>query len=266
MAASPHTTTGGAAAPALRVLLAGNPSALTLDGTRTYIVGRRRAAVIDPGPADDAHIQAIQDALGKAEVTAILLTHRHPDHAAAAPRLARLRSAPVRALADRTLAPGDAVETDAGPLVAVATPGHTGDHVAFHWPARAALFCGDLMLGGQDTALVAPPEGDLGAYLDSLRRIAALEPRTIHPAHGAPFTDPAAAIARYIDHRTEREEQVLDALARGASDSRSLVDRVYGTGLAAPLRRAAEGAIAAYLEHLRAGGRVRRDGGRWSRT
>lgn len=251
-----------------RTILAPNPSPLTLDGTRTHLVGRRRVAVVDPGPDLPSHLAVIAAAVGDAEVVAILVTHDHPDHAGAAPALARRTGAPVRAAAAGTLRPGDVVATDAGELVALPTPGHTPDHVALHWPAAEAVFVGDLMLGGQDTALVAPPEGDLTTYLDSLARVRALSPRILYPAHGEPFTDPPEAIDRYVRHRERRLEQVLRALDAETAPAPldRLVDAVYGQGLDARLREAAAGATLAYLEHLARGGRVRLAAEGWQRT
>ncbi|HEX7050920.1 MAG TPA: MBL fold metallo-hydrolase [Longimicrobiales bacterium] len=269
---------------------------MTLDGTRTYLVGERRLAVIDPGPALAAHLDAVVAAVvgapaggGSADgpppdaapdvvlptrpsgrrgerddiIVEILVTHDHPDHAAGAAALAERLGAPVRAAAAGTLADGDRIATDAGELVAVATPGHTTDHIAFHWPAAAAVFCGDLLMGGQETALVAPPEGDLGAYLASLERVRALAPRVIHPAHGPSFTDPPAALDAYVRHRHERERQVLAALEAGATSVADIVAAVYGPALDPALRGAAGGAVRAYLEHLTREGRVRRVGEGW---
>src|SRR5690606_5036745 len=126
-----------------------------------------------------------------------------------------------------TLADGDRLETDAGVLEVVATPGHTPDHVAFHWARGGAVFVGDLMLGGLETALVAAPEGDLGAYLASLERVRALGARVLYPAHGPPFADPAAALDAYARHREARLQQVLAALQRGAAGVGEIVDAVY---------------------------------------
>lgn len=239
---------------ALRTLLAPNPSPMTLDGTRSYVVGLRRAAVIDPGPDDPRHIEALAQAVAEAEQVAILLTHRHPDHAAGAPALAaalggRVSSGPV------VPSEGDVIPTDAGDLFALATPGHTPDHCALHWPAESAIFCGDLMMGGLDTALVAAGEGDLGDYLDSLDRLRRLAVETLYPAHGPPFTDPDTAIARYLEHRSARERQVLGALAGGARGLREIAEQVYG-GVAPDLRDWVELTVRAYLEHLESTGRV----------
>ncbi len=252
--------------PALRTVRAPNPSLLTLDGTRTYLVGRQQVAVLDPGPALPAHLAALAnvalEAAG-ARVVAVLVTHDHPDHAPGAAPLARRLGAPVLSVAAGTLRDGDRVETDAGALVALATPGHAPDHIAFHWPGQDAIFCGDLMLGGQATALVAPPEGDLSAYLASLARLDALHPRIVYPTHGEPFTDPAAAIAEYIHHREQRLAQVLGALASGEASADTVVMRVYGAALDPRLRAAATGATLAYLAHLQRLGRVRRADERW---
>jgi glyoxylase-like metal-dependent hydrolase (beta-lactamase superfamily II) len=248
----------------LRSVLAPNASPLTLDGTRTWIVGRDRVALIDPGSDDPAHIDALVDTLGDGALVAILVTHDHPDHMRGAAPLAERLDAPVRRFANGSIKPGDAVETDAGALVAIPTPGHTADHLAFHWPEKRAVFCGDLMMGGQDTALVAPPDGRLGPYLDSLERIRALEPEVIHPAHGPDFHDPGAAIRRYLAHRRERLQQVMDALRSGhGGDNDALREAVYGPELEETLHAWANAALKAYLQYLQGQGRVRRLGHGW---
>ncbi len=248
----------------IRTVLAPNPSPMTLDGTRTYLVGRRRVAVMDPGPALDAHLDAVAEEIGDGVVVGVLVTHAHPDHDGGTAALAKRLGAPVRSHAAGTLADGDAIETDAGAVVAAATPGHSPDHVAFHWPAGGAVFCGDLMLGGMDTALVAAPEGNMAAYLASLERIRTLEPRVIYPAHGPAFEDPPAALDAYVRHRREREAQVVAALAAGPAELDALVEAVYGPGLDPGVREFAAGAAVAYLEHLERAGRVcRRVDARW---
>jgi glyoxylase-like metal-dependent hydrolase (beta-lactamase superfamily II) len=247
-----------------RSILAPNASPMTLDGTITYLVGERRVAIIDPGCADRMHIDAIAAAAAAVREAAatILLTHHHPDHAAGALELGTLLQAPVLSLAAGTLHDGQAVSTDAGELVVLATPGHAPDHAAFHWPAADAIFCGDLMMGGLDTTVVGAPEGDLGAYLESLDRLRAARPRTIYPSHGPPFTDPDAALDRYVEHRAERERQVLVAVAAGARSVDAITDRVYGPALDEELRPFATAAVEAYLEHLRRDGRLP-DGATW---
>lgn len=234
----------------LRVVPASNASPLTLDGTRTYVVGARAVAVIDPGPADDAHVDALERVIDGASAS-ILLTHAHPDHADAAAVLARRVGAVVRGVAAGTLAHGEQISTDAGRLVTVATPGHSPDHVALHWPAASAVFCGDLMMGGQPSTLVAPPEGNLTEYLDSLARVRALRPAILFPTHGPPIDDAPAALDTYVNHRRERLDTVRAALRDGARGLDALVDAVYGERLGPQLRRAASGAILAYVEYLR---------------
>lgn len=264
----------------IRTLLASNPSPMTLDGTRTFLVGRERPAVIDPGPADPSHVDAILAALNGHRPVAILLTHAHPDHADAAPELARRTGAPVlmaRGTAGPRLFDGvvrwigerDRVETDAGVLRVVQTPGHAPEHVVFLLDANGgeadcALFAGDLFMGGADTTLVAPPEGDLTEYLRSLDRVQALNPSAIHPAHGPTIDDPLAAIQRYRAHRAVRIAQVERALAAGPARPGELIDRVYGPELHPALRGAAEGSLRAILHHLRSTGRVRDEAGRFS--
>jgi glyoxylase-like metal-dependent hydrolase (beta-lactamase superfamily II) len=251
----------------LREVLAPNPSPMTLAGTRTWIVGERRVALIDPGPAIDAHVEAVADAIAGAESVAILLTHDHPDHADAAPAMAARFGASVRAASREMLSEQDRIETDAGALIALATPGHAPDHFAFHWPDARAVFCGDLMMGGLDTALIAPPEGNLREYLASLERIRALRPDRIIPAHGPPINDADAAIARYIRHRRARCGQVADALANAPPlNTREVADRVYGGEVPGDLREVAVAAVVAYLEYLEEDGTVERADGLWRRT
>lgn len=225
----------------LRMLLAPNPSPMTLDGTRTYLVGGTHPAVIDPGPDDPDHLQAILDALGGARPAAILLTHSHPDHAPLASVLARETGSPITQ--------GDAA-TDAGPIRSTPTPGHTPDHVCFLWDD--ALFVGDLFMGEGDTTLVASPEGNLREYLHSLERVREIAPRMLYPAHGPPIPDAVAAVGRYRRHREERIQQVRDAMRRTrSSDPAVLVRAVYGPELHPGLRAAAEGSVRAILDYLR---------------
>lgn len=247
----------------LRTVLAPNAAPLTLDGTRTRLVGRDRVVIIDPGSAEASHLDAIAGLVAGHAVSAVVVTHDHPDHVAGANELAERFGCAVRMARRRTLREGDRLDSDAGELVAVATPGHTPDHMALHWPAEAAVFCGDLMLGAHDTALVAPPEGRLGPYLASLERIRRLEPRVIHPAHGPSFDRPESALDRYVRHRELRLEQVRRALRDGAASYGELLGVVYGATLEPELERAATAALKAYLEHLQGRGEVRRCGRGW---
>ncbi|HEU0298955.1 MAG TPA: MBL fold metallo-hydrolase [Longimicrobium sp.] len=263
----------------LQTILAPNPSPMTLDGTRTFVVGRERAAVIDPGPDDPAHLDAIVVALGGRAPAAILLTHTHVDHAEAARPLAARTGAPVmmaggafggermEELVSRWLMDGERIETDAGALAAVATPGHAPEHACFLWvdgpPEHdRALFAGDMFMGVGDTTLVAPPEGDLTAYLASLDRLERLRPSAIHPAHGPPIADGMEAIRRYRAHRAARIDQVVRALREGPAAPGELIGRVYGAELHPGLRHAAEGSLRAILAHLSSTGRVEHRGDR----
>jgi hydroxyacylglutathione hydrolase len=247
----------------LREVLAPNPSPMTLAGTRTWIVGERRIALIDPGPAIDAHIESVADAIAGFETAAILLTHDHPDHAEAADAMAARFGASVRAGVRGTLSEQDRIETDAGALIALATPGHAPDHFAFQWPDGGAVFCGDLMMGGLDTALVAPPEGELTLYLASLARLRSLAPDRVHPAHGPSFDDPIDAIDRYIRHREARLTAVLEALqeADAPMAERALLRAVYGGAIPPGLEDVATGALRAYLGFLERAGAIRREAG-----
>lgn len=252
--------------PGLRVVRAENPSPMTLDGTRTFIVGDREMVVIDPGPADADHLANLVEATSGGKVEAILLTHIHPDHAAGAPELANRTGAPIwrdlgsarhwpEIAADHWLADGNEFITDRGLLRAIATPGHSPDHHAFHWTSAPdgadAVFVGDLLMGEGDTTLVAAPEGDLAAYLRSLKTVRELQADRLLPAHGPTISDPAAAIERYMDHREERIEQVIRLVGRGAARSaREMVKQIYGDALDPALAGAAEGSVRAILAYL----------------
>lgn len=250
----------------LRECRADNPSAMTLDGTRTYIVGERRCAIIDPGPDEPSHINTIAGMTGSGAVVAILLTHEHSDHAGAADSIAERLAVPILGVGRGSLQDGQVIETDAGDVITVHTPGHTPDHACFFWQPAGAVFCGDLMMGGLDTALVAPPEGDLHQYLASLERLAELDAAIIHPAHGPSFDEPAEAIGRYVRHREERQAQVMTALGSGAKTERQITASVYGESLPPGLEEGAVSAIRAYLDYLQRLGSVTHDRDGWKRV
>lgn len=234
-----------------RMILAPNASPMTLNGTNTYLVGRRTAAIIDPGSADPLHLAALAAAVESADRVVVVVTHDHPDHSAGAAELAGRTG-------DRTVsgeqADGTRIETDDGELVVVHTPGHTPDHVALHWPAGSAVFCGDLMMGGLDTAVVAPPEGNLRAYLASLERVRELAPEIIYPAHGPAITRPLEAIDRYIRHRHDRLDQIRRARSAGVRGGEALFAAVYGAKVPEPLREVARAALDAYVDYLDSNG------------
>jgi glyoxylase-like metal-dependent hydrolase (beta-lactamase superfamily II) len=236
---------------------AGNAGAFTLDGTRTYRVGRRRAALIDPGPAGEDHVRALVAWMADAHHVSVLLTHGHGDHAAAAPAVAAALGAPVvgpSGVPEVTfpVADGGVVDTDEGELVAVHTPGHTPEHLCYHWPARRAVFVGDLLLGKGDTTWVGDYRGCVADYLASLARVRALSVDTIYPAHGPPLEDAAAALDRFEAHRLFRIRQVEEALAtRPGAGAPDLLEAIYGDALPRGMERAALKSLEALLEHVR---------------
>lgn len=203
------------------VVLAPNPSLLTGPGTNTYLVGDGDAlACIDPGPDDDGHLAAIEDAVRAVHghVAIVLLTHSHPDHRPLARRLAERSGAALMAWdpgedGAARLREGDVVQAGEVTLRAVHTPGHASDHLSFHDAAAEELFTGDHILSGM-TTVINPPDGDMSDYMESLQRVLALRPRLIHPGHGRTIENGVEVIEEYIAHRLEREAQVADAVRR----------------------------------------------------
>ncbi len=278
----------GRIAEGLRLVHAGNPSPMTHTGTNTWLVGEGEVAVIDPGPEDEAHLDAILAALGPGErVGHILVTHAHRDHSPLARRLAARTGAPVCAAGDMAgrrrpvmarlaeaglvgggegvdagfapdivLEEGDVVSGPGWRLTARATPGHTADHLAFAW--GAALFSGDHVMGWA-SSLVSPPDGDLAAFMASCRRLAATPPRVCYPGHGDPVTDPAGRLDWLISHREARETQILAALAAGPGRTpRALAEAIY-TDTPPALLSAATRNVLAHLIALWEAGRVTAD-------
>ena len=236
---------------------AGNAGPFTLDGTRTYLVGKRLVAVIDPGPEQPEHITALASSVAGAERVSIVLTHGHGDHAGAARALAEATGAPVLGPSgletiDREIGSGVSVETDEGVLIAVGTPGHTADHLCYHWPERDALFAGDLLLGNGDTTWVAEYPGCVADYLGSLARVRAYDLDIIYPTHGPPLANPSDALDRFEAHRRSRIERVREALAAHPdADEEELLHAVYGETVPTEMRGAALKSLRALVEHAR---------------
>ncbi|WP_231336339.1 MBL fold metallo-hydrolase [Actinomadura graeca] len=253
-------------------VLAPNPSAMTLDGTNTWIIGEPGAeevVVVDPGPKDGAHLRRVVDIVASQgrHVGLVLLTHGHPDHAAGAEKFAGLAGhgglggsgggrVKVRALdprhrlGDEGLSEGDVITTGGLELRVMETPGHTDDSLTFWLPADRAVLTGDTVLGYGTTVL----EGRLGDYLSSLDRLRAFsadrDAATILPGHGPKLDDPLAVLDHYIDHRRERLAQVEAAVAAGASTAREVVERVYAD-VDKSLWPAAEWSVQSQLDYLR---------------
>lgn len=244
-------------------VLAPNPSPMTLDGTNTWLLsepGSELAVVVDPGPLDEKHLMRVRDTaerLGK-RVALTLLTHGHPDHAAGAARFAELTGTPVRALdpalrlGDEGLAAGQVVEVGGLELRVVPTPGHTEDSLSFHLPADRAVVTGDTILG-RGTTMVAHPDGRLGDYLDSLRRLRSLTVddgvHTVLPGHGPVLDDAQGAVEYYLAHRAHRLAQVETAVEDGYTTAPEVVAHVYAD-IDRTLWPAAELSVRAQLEYL----------------
>ena len=234
----------------MEVLLvrAANPSPYTLDGTNTYVVGRDPAWVVDPGPALDAHLDAVAAAVGeRGGAGGIALTHDHPDHADGLDGLReRLGDPPVGAWPG--LADGDRF----GPFTAYHVPGHAPDHLVL--VAGDAAFTGDAVLG-TGSVFIAPGGGALGAYLDGLRRLRALGLQRLHPGHGPEIQDPDARLGAYVAHRLERERRILAALLDGARTEDELLDTAWDA-IPDGLREPARWTLQAHLAQLREEGRL----------
>lgn len=264
-------------APAVRRLTAGNGGFMTGPGTNTYLVGTEAVAVIDPGPDDEAHLQAVAAATeGRARW--ILVTHNHPDHSSGARRLAALLNLPVYAQGsplegvcdpvfepDVRLAEGDEIGTGDARLHCLHTPGHAADHLCFLQQDTGLLFAGDHVMAGV-TVVIAPPDGDMRAYLDELARLAAMSINAILPGHGGRLDDPANTFEAIVAHRLQRERQVLHALMDEPRSIEAIVASLYAQ-LPAPARIVAGWQVDAHLRKLAADERARRnpDDGLWQR-
>ncbi|HWV25850.1 MAG TPA: MBL fold metallo-hydrolase [Aeromicrobium sp.] len=242
-------------------VLAENPGIMTLDGTNTWILreGQGRAVVVDPGPADDAHLQAVAAAAG-GDVALVLFTHRHFDHTESLARFAEMTGAVCRATDEEfcrgagPLVDGERLEIDGLLIDVLHTPGHTTDSTCFLLPDEGSLLSGDTILG-RGTTVIAHPDGVLGPYLDSLALIRQLieegAVQRILPGHGPVVDDPAPFVDYYLEHRAERLDQVRAAVAAGATTAREVVEVVYAD-VDPVLWGAAELSVAAQLDHLAA--------------
>jgi glyoxylase-like metal-dependent hydrolase (beta-lactamase superfamily II) len=268
-------------APGIARVLAHNPSAFTYTGTQTYLVGEDELAVIDPGPDLPEHVRAVEAAIGGRPVVAIMCTHTHRDHSPAAKPLAQAVGAPIvgcaplaletvgpRAdasfdgdyTADRVLGDGEAIEVDGAAITAVATPGHTSNHLCFAYDG--ALFTGDHVMAWS-TTVVVPPDGDMAAYMQSLDKLRQRDDRIYFPAHGAPVTKPQQYVRSLIGHRMQRERQILRLVAEQPRAIPDIVANAY-PGLDPRLVIAAGGSVLAHLMDLERRGLVEREGEIWT--
>ena len=278
--------------PMIRRVVAENPSRFTYRGTGTYIVGHGEVAVVDPGPDLASHRDALAAALAGERVTAICVTHCHSDHSPLAAWLRVETGAPTIAFGphpppddddealgeeiadgvrveesldlafdpDVRVADGEAAAAGPGwTITAVHTPGHTSNHTCFAFAEERVLFPGDHVMGWS-TTVVSPPDGDMAAYVESLRKVAGRSDRTYWPTHGPSIADPQRYVGQLVAHREERERQIVDAVRSGLAEIPPIVARLYA-GVAAELHKAAGRTVLAHLTKLVDDGQVRVEGG-----
>ena len=262
-------------------LLAHNPSAFTYYGTQSYLVGDQEVAVIDPGPDLPEHLDALERAIGGRPVAAIMCTHTHRDHSPAARPLAERTGASIVGCAplaletvgpradasfdgdyapDRVLADGASIEVDGTTLTAVATPGHTSNHLCFAYDD--ALFTGDHVMGWS-TTVVVPPDGDMAAYMASLDKLRRRDDRVYYPAHGPAVTNPQQYVRHLVGHRMQREKQILELVRIRPRAIPDIIANAY-PGLDPRLVTAAGGSVLAHLVDLERRGLVEQDGDAWT--
>lgn len=267
--------------PGIARVLAHNPSAFTYYGTQTYLVGSREVAVIDPGPDLPEHLDALEKAIAGRPVAAIMCTHTHRDHSPAARPLAERTGAPIIGCAplaletagpradasfdgeyapDRVLSDGEELAIDGAAVTAIATPGHTSNHLCFAF--GDALFSGDHVMGWS-TTVVVPPDGDMAAYMQSLDKLRQREDRIYYPAHGPAVENPRQYVRHLMGHRMQREKQILRLVSERARAIPDIVANAY-PGLDPRLVVAAGGSVLAHLIDLERRGLVGRQGELWT--
>jgi len=266
--------------PGIARVLAHNPSAFTYYGTQTYLVGTGKVAVIDPGPDLPEHIEALEKAIGNRPVVAIMCTHTHRDHSPAARPLAERTGAPIIGCAplaletvgpradasfdgeyapDRVLFDEEILEVDGEEVVAVATPGHTSNHLCYAY--RGALFSGDHVMGWS-TTVVVPPDGDMAEYMQSLGKLRLRDDRVYYPAHGPAVTNAHQYVRHLMGHRMQREQQILTLVREKSRSISDIVANAY-PGLDPRLRAAAGGSVSAHLLDLERRGLVQQLQEQW---
>ncbi len=268
-------------APGIRRVIAENPSPFTLHGTGTYIIGEGNVAVIDPGPADSAHIDALVRGLAGETITHVLVTHTHMDHSPGCALLRAHTDAPTYAygphgagklesgvqveeggdmdfMPDVRVKDGDVIRGDGWSVECVYTPGHTSNHVCFQYREQKALFTGDHVMGWS-TSIISPPDGDMGDYLQSLDKLLARDDAIYWPTHGPSIEDPKSFVEKFIVHRQEREDQIVACLQRGMTTIDVMVPDMY-IGLPEFMYPAAARSVLAAMEHMANKGVIKTDG------
>jgi len=268
-------------APGIRRVVAENPSPFTLHGTGTYIIGEGNVAVIDPGPADSAHIDALVKGLEGETITHVLVTHTHMDHSPGCALLREYTDAPTYAYGphgagklesgvqveeggDMEFSPdvrakdGEIIQGDGWSVECVYTPGHTSNHLCFQYREQKALFTGDHVMGWS-TSIISPPDGDMGDYLKSLDKLLKRDDEVYWPTHGPSIDDPKSFVEKFIEHRQEREDQITDCLTRGLSTIEVMVPDMYN-GLPEFMYPAAARSVLAAMEHMANKGSIATDG------
>ncbi|MEM7258789.1 MAG: MBL fold metallo-hydrolase [Pseudomonadota bacterium] len=253
----------------VRRVICNNPGPFTFTGTGTYLIGHGEVAVIDPGPADQTHIDALLHTTRGEEITHILVTHTHVDHSPGCALLQQHCGAKTYAYAphgqggfgadmefqpDELLADGQQLQVGGLTIEAVYTPGHAANHLSFYLPQENALFCGDVVMGWSST-IVVPPDGNMKAYMASLERLMQRSDALYYPTHGAPLHDPQHYVRALHAHRCEREQQVLQCLANAPCSIAGMVPQIYAD-LSPAMYPAAEQSLLATVEYLVEKGQV----------
>jgi len=261
----PDLTPGvpSALSPLVRRIVAPNPGPMTGPGTNTYLVGIDEVAVVDPGPDDKRHVDAIIGASMKERVRWVVLTHTHPDHAPATARLVKATGAEVVAFSkreaslnvDRTVGDGAAIDGTEFRLEVLHTPGHAPDHVCLLLEEERVLFTGDVVLADMYSVISPASGGDMAQYVEQLKRLKRLRISKIAPGHGDVIEEPKAVIDDYLKHRAAREQQILKTIKAGPARIPDVVDELY-PDVPAGLQEAARWQVHAHLLKLRAEGKV----------
>ena len=273
--------------PLISRIVADNPGPFTFKGTGVYIVGKDEVAVIDPGPDDASHVDALKRALEGRRVTHILVTHTHADHSPAAKPLKEWSGAKTYAFGphgsgklddgvrveeggdmqfvpDMRVKDGEIIKGNGFTFECVFTPGHTSNHMCYALKEENALFTGDHVMGWS-TTVVTPPDGDMAQYMASVKKLMARDDAILYPTHGAPVTDPKPFLAAYLEHRLDREKQIVACIRDGLTTIPQMVARMYAD-VDKRLHPAASRSVLAHLIQLENENRAVNDGGHYRLT